>query len=344
MPGMDRAASQPIAEFHDVDAERFRRDIATRYRPAVLRGVVKDWPAVRLGRESPEAIAGYLNGLDSGKTVDTLLMPAQAAGRIFYNDDMSGFNYAHERQRLTKVNELLLRYAKFSNKPSIAVQSALIAECLPGFLKEHRLSLLDESVQPRIWLGNKVVTPAHFDESNNIACVVAGRRRFTLLPPEQIANLYIGPLDYAPTGTPISLVDFARPDLERFPRFPEALAAAQVAELEAGDAIYMPSLWWHHVESLERYNILVNYWWTGEVGANARSDTALDVLLHAIVNLKHLPPGHREAWRSIFDHYVFRATDDLAAHIPPHRRSILGKISMEMARQVKAFLVKQLQK
>jgi len=117
-------------------------------------------------------------------------------------------------------------------------------------------------VQPRLWLGNEVVTPAHFDESHNLACVVSGRRRFTLLPPEQVGNLYIGPLDFAPTPTPISLVSFRAPDFARFPRFHDALAAAQVAELEPGDALYIPSLWWHHVESIGLLNTMVNYWWS----------------------------------------------------------------------------------
>lgn len=58
-------------------------------------------------------------------------------------------------------------------------QSALIADCLPRFAAENALSLLHESIRPRIWLGTQVVTPAHFDESANVACVVAGRRRFT---------------------------------------------------------------------------------------------------------------------------------------------------------------------
>ena len=34
------------------------------------------------------------------------------------------------------------------------------------------------------------------------------------------------------------------------------------AELQPGDAIFIPSLWWHQVESLSAVNGLVNYWWT----------------------------------------------------------------------------------
>jgi hypothetical protein len=51
---------------------------------------------------------------------------------------------------------------------------------------------------------------------------------------QQVANLYIGPLDFAPTPTPISMVDFQQPDLQRHPRFPLAMQAAQVTSAAAG--------------------------------------------------------------------------------------------------------------
>ncbi|HEX4782431.1 MAG TPA: cupin-like domain-containing protein, partial [Usitatibacter sp.] len=230
----------------------------------------------------------------------------------------------------------------FENGAALAVQSAPIPECLPGFAAENPMPLLDPSVAPRIWLGNGVITPAHFDESSNIACVVAGRRRFTLFPPEQIANLYIGPLGHAPTGTPISLVSFAEPDFQRFPRFREALAHAHVAELSPGDAIYIPPLWWHHVESLERVNMLVNYWWKGAAARPAPSGSALDVLLHGILDLRAMPPEQRQAWRAVFDFYVFGDPDAASSHIPAAHRGVLGEMSPEYAKSVREFLVKKL--
>src|SRR2546427_2950517 len=333
-----------IPEYRGVDATTFRNEIVPRYRPAVLRGLIEQWPAVQHARTSLQSIGRYLSEFDNGAAVDLIIMPPQVHGRLFYSDDMRGFNFSRSKASIGEVSDKLLRYAKFENRPSLAVQSAPIADCLPGFSNENRLSILEDSVPPRIWLGAAVTTPAHFDESNNVACVVSGTRRFTLFPPEQIANLYIGPLGHAPTGTPISLVSLAEPDFERFPRFREALASALVAELEPGDAIYIPTLWWHHVQSLAKYNVLVNYWWKGEVGAAEGADTALNCLLYCLLTLKHLPPEHRRVWKTIFDHYVFSATPASVEHIPLYVRGILGEISPELAKQVKAFLVSQLQR
>jgi hypothetical protein len=332
----------PIPERHGADRETFRREIVQRYEPAVLRGVVAEWPAVRQARASANELCDYLASLDRGGPVDVLRTPPSAKGRIFYNDTLTGFNYTRERVTITQVIERIAKYAGMQNPPAVAAQSALLADCLPDFPAAHPLSLLHPSVKPRIWLGSQVVTPAHFDESSNVACVVAGRRRFTLLPPEQVSNLYVGPLDFAPTGTPISLVSFREPDFARFPRFRDALEHALVAELEPGDAIYIPPLWWHHVESLEPLNMLVNYWWKGSAEAPSDTASALDCLYHCLLNFKHLTPEQREAWGALFEHYVFDTSGVAAAHIPETRRGVLGTISAGRAKDIRAFLVERL--
>ena len=333
---------KPIREWQGVSRETFRAEIATRYEPAVLRGVVADWPAVRHAKASAAELAQYLVSLDRGGEVDVLRLPPSARGRIFYNEALTGFNYTRERSTITQVLERISKYSAMQRPPSVAAQSALAADCLPEFPAAHPLPLLHASVRPRIWLGSQAVTPAHFDESSNVACVVAGRRRFTLLPPGQVANLYVGPLDFAPTGTPISLVSFREPDFARFPRFREALEAALVAELGPGDAIYIPSLWWHHVESLEPLNMLVNYWWHGRPEAPGEAASALDCLYHCLLDFKHLTPEQRAAWGELFAHYVFDTKGVAAAHIPEARRGVLGPISPGRANEIRAFLVEKL--
>jgi len=244
-----------------MDAVRFQQEIVARQMPVVLRGLVREWPAVRASQQGPEALCDYLMQFDQGGACDAVMMPPEAHGRLFYAPDMQAFNFVRSKRTVSQVIEQVARYSQFESAPSVAMQSALLEECLPGFAVANPQPVLDAAVKPRLWLGNEVVTPAHFDESHNLACVVSGRRRFTLFPPDQAANLYIGPLDFAPTPTPISLVDFRAPDFQRFPRFLEAMRHAIVIELEPGDALCLPSFWWHHVESIGVLNVMVNYWW-----------------------------------------------------------------------------------
>jgi hypothetical protein len=337
MPG-----AAPIREFHGLSDAAVRDEVLPSWRPAVLRGQVAAWPSVALARRSPSALVDYLRRLDNGAPVDAIMTPPEAAGRIFYAEDLNGFNFVRNRLPLTAVAEQVLRYGAAAGAPAAAVQSAPVSGCLPGFAAENVLGVVDPAVQPRIWLGNAITTPTHLDEWHNIGCVVSGRRRFTLFPPEQIANLYIGPLDYAPTGAPMSLVKVHAPDFVRYPRFRAALAAAHEAELGPGDAIYIPPLWWHHVESLEPFNLLVNYWWHVLGGTAVGALSGFDGLLVSILNLRTLPLEARAAWRALFEHYVFGDQEQVTGHIPPHRHGLLGQLSPADAQRLREQVAQRL--
>lgn len=317
-------------------------DLVDRTMPLVMRGLVAKWPLVQAARRSETDFAVMLAGFDNGKPVDVLLMEPDQHGVIGYSPSMDGFNYDHHRISITQGLQRLAAYSREGGAvPGLAMQSAPVAGCLPGFLREHGLPFLADTIQPRIWIGNRVTTPTHFDESHNIACVVCGRRRFTLFPPEQVGNLYIGPLDFAPTGAAMSM---ARPDQANDPRYPrmkKAMRHAQVAELEPGDALYLPPLWWHHVVSLEDLNALVNYWWKPVAGGGAPVGAALPALLHCILTIRSLPETQRAAWRTMLEHYVF-GEDDPAGHIPEARRGVLGPLTPETAEVLRGMIRKYL--
>ncbi|HLJ38710.1 MAG TPA: cupin-like domain-containing protein [Steroidobacteraceae bacterium] len=332
--------SAPIREVDTRDGARVR-EVLEGAEPVVLRGLVAAWPAVAAARGSADGLLGYLRRFDSGAPVDAIMTPPEFAGRIFYRDGLEGFNFVRNRLPLTAVAEQALRYGGHAQAPAVAVQSAPVDECLPGFAQANPLPAADISARPRIWLGNAVTTPTHLDEWFNIGCVVAGRRRFTLFPPEQISNLYVGPLDYAPTGAPMSLVQLHAPDFVRFPKFTEALAASCSAELSAGDALFIPPLWWHNVESLETLNVLINYWWHAS-GAPLGSDSGYDSLKHAILNIRPLPAGARAAWRALFEHYVFGEPQETISHIPPHRRGLLGELTPADAARLREQIAQRL--
>ncbi len=319
-----------------VDLKTFREQIEPANQPAVLRGLVNHWPAVRAARVSPLALADYLRGFDAGKPVAVLEGPPSIRGHFFYREDMRGLNFERKPATIGATLERLLAQLDDPNPAAIYIESTPTAEHLPPFADANPMPLLPPIVIPRIWVGNTLTVQTHFDLSSNIACVVGGRRRFTLFPPDQIANLYVGPIEFNISGPPISMVTLRNPDLARFPRFAEAQRHALTAELEPGDALYIPYAWWHQVESLAPFNVLVNYWWNEA----RQAGSPYDAMLHAVLALRDLPPAQRAVWRAMFDHYVFTAGDEALSHLPREQRGIMGPPSPTRLQAIRAILAR----
>jgi hypothetical protein len=328
-----------VREWRDFDLATFKNHILPRNEPAVLKGLLKNWPAVQAGLNSNQALCDYIKKFDAGRLVETLFGDPSIQGRFFYNNDLSSVNFLRRSQKITATLENLLLHVNDKDPPAIFIQSASTLEYLPKFSEENAIDLADPSAIPRIWVGNSITVTTHYDISDNIACVVGGRRRFTLFPPDQIRNLYVGPIHFTLAGQPVSMVSLEEPDLIRYPRFEQALATAQVAELEPGDAIFIPYFWWHHVKSLETFNVLVNYWWDR---ATLKFGSPYDCLLHGFLTLRHLPANQRAAWRAVFDHYVFQTDVDAVDHLPPERRGALAEMTPELAAHIKSALLKRL--
>jgi hypothetical protein len=306
--------------------------------PAILKGVISDWPAVQLGRQSDEALVDYLKAHDNGEKVGVYVGTPEIRGNFFYGADTRSENFRHGPTPIPMALDRLLQERANANPWSVYVQSALIAKHMPSFAVENRLDLLP-GVEPRIWIGNQAVTRAHYDLNYNIACVVAGRRCFYLFPPEQLVNLYPGPFDRTIGGVPVSMVDAESPDLERYPRFAEAQKTMLTAELEAGDALYIPYGWWHQVHSLSRFNVLVNYWWDEAATIAA----PYDALFHAILAIRDMPEDHQALWNSLFDYYVFTGGADPLAHLKAGDKGSLGPLTPGLIRRIKASLRKSLE-
>jgi len=337
---MDWDKLHPIAQYSGVDRTQFRDDIRPLGQPAVLREVAAEWPAVRAARDSDEELISYLRRFRGDRPVAAIVGAPEIDGRFFYTDDFRSLNFQRGMSAFDSFLDRLQRDREDPHPYAIAVQSEEVAALLPGFEKENRTDLVDAHVVPRAWVGNRIRVAPHYDLMENIGIVVAGRRRFTLFPPDQLDNLYVGPFELTPAGTPVSLVDTHNPDLERFPRFAEALEKAQVAELQPGDAIYIPFHWWHGVDSLEPVNLFINYWWND---ARAGAGNPYDALLHALYAIKVLPADQRSVWRMVFDHYVFALDRDPVEHLPQHARGLLGEPTREQLERMRATLRQLLQ-
>lgn len=92
-----------------------------------------------------------------------------------------------------------------------------------------------------------IVAENHFDLNRNSIVVLSGSRRYLLAHPNQCPNMCL--YDQHHPSARHSQVDWSNPNMEQFPDFYEALGNEVV--LQAGDVLYLPNLWFHHIVSLE---------------------------------------------------------------------------------------------
>lgn len=328
-----------VPEWHDVSLTQFQTDILSNNKPAVLRGLVSDWPLVEAGRAGKAATANYLKSMDAGQTVYTIVGAPGINGAFSYGPQCQGVNFERRQANLSNTLDQLLALAEEPEPHAIAVQAAPVNTVLPTFSAHHSMPLLEASVAPTMWLGNRAMVAPHYDVNFNLAAVVSGRRTFTLFPPNQVANLYVGPMLDSPGGVPTSLVDLRSPDLEQFPLFEKALETALVATLNPGDAIYIPTPWWHGVESLDSLNVLINYWWGGLTQHGVSPNNSL---MHSMLSIAELDQHQRQAWRHLFDYFVFHSSGDPADHLPNEVVDVVANLSAEQRQRVFAFLKSRL--
>jgi len=319
-------------------------EILAEQRPTIFRGMARGWPLVRAGLTSPRAAMDHLLAHDRGELFVGYTGAPEIKGRFGYDEGVARLNFQTERVPLRAFLDRVEQQLDAPVGPSFYIGSSDIDAYLPGLRAENDLgldwaALGDETPLASIWIGNRTVAAAHYDMSNNIAVCAVGRRRFTLFPPGQVDNLYPGPLDLTPGGQAVSMVDFDALDFGRFPRFRQALAAAQVANLEPGDVLVYPALWWHQVETLDPFNVLVNYWWNAAPGF---MDTPMNTLLHGLLSLRDRPDFEKQAWKKLFDYYVFGPADRAGAHLPEAARGDLAPMDDRKARRLRAYLLNRL--
>lgn len=312
--------------------------------PLILKNVFIKQELVVAGKSSPQAAIEHVKKYYSGRPLVTFLSPSEHKGRFFYNTDMTGMNFQSQELSLDEFFKKALPKESRTKGFGCYAGSTDLPTFFPNMIENDGLALPDkvfETYKPlsSIWMGNRTTAAIHYDMSNNVAACMVGRRRFTLFPPDQIANLYPGPIFPTPAGQVVSMVDLNAPNFELYPKFEQALEYAQVAELEPGDMLVYPAMWWHQVEALDDFNILINYWWNE---AQPFMDSPMNSVLYSMLALRDRPGSEKQAWKNIFDYYVFGDSDHPREHLPENIHGPLGIMDMDRARRLRMHLLTKL--
>ena len=107
------------------------------------------------------------------------------------------------------------------------------------------------------WIGQPgVIAHCHYDGYHNFYAQLYGRKRFTLFSPSSYAGLYPYPfLHPSHAQAQVNLSNYE--DVKLFPLV-KTLESFE-ALLYPGDLLYIPPLWFHHVEAID-VSISVNVW------------------------------------------------------------------------------------
>jgi ribosomal protein L16 Arg81 hydroxylase len=202
----------------------------------VLTGLARGWPAT--SRWTPE----YLRDRCGAELVE-VMAGREADERFEVNSE------SHKRQvRFSEYVDTVLEAGQSNDTYLVANNHFLDSACGADLLRDLRPLpdlLADEHVAGTtfMWFGpGGTVTPLHHDTMNVLLVQVHGHKRVTLVPSTQLPLVYNEESVY-------SAVDLEAPDEERHPLFGRTDRIG--ITLDAGDALFIPVGWWHHVRALD---------------------------------------------------------------------------------------------
>jgi hypothetical protein len=261
-------APDAVLRLHKPTAEEFDARVVRAGVPAVLTGCLE---ACRLlddlrAAADPVAQVRMLAGLIGRRKVHYTTIPPEQGGQLGYGDDgATNFSFSTGKRKVpfqTFADVLSQTLAADGRRGNVYMQSVPTGRFPELAPRLPALPYLRDGAQgySQLWIGSGGhVVNLHFDPAHNLVALLAGRKRFTIVRPDNMSNLYPAPLDARLGDTVGSRVKLLDPDFDRFPRAAGELAKRQTVELEPGDLFYLPPMWWHHVESFG-LNVMVNTW------------------------------------------------------------------------------------
>jgi cupin-like protein len=217
--------------------------------PVLIMDGLSDWPAISrwspktLGDLAPDALVDLMVTMNGSFRFNPDYSPVDPSNQLFVR------NQPFKRA----VQEIV------SKEPSTTkyyITQASIPRRIPALLSDIKCWWPVETSALNLWFGSSgVITTLHFDKSPNLFAQIHGTKRFTLFHPDQSKYLYPYPGD---SDAPhLSFVDVEKPDFTKYPDY--SMAVPESFDIQPGQMMFLPPLWWHHVESVTM-SISVNQW------------------------------------------------------------------------------------
>lgn len=272
-----------VPELYEIPTSiEFVRDYVAKNLPVVIREATLDhWPAITkwnskhfrtlMGQKDVTVAItpnGYADGLAEKDGDEYFVMPLER--QMAMNDFLDTLDNHHP----------LVHYIQKQNSNFTDDFSELCSDIDISLLGFSAEAFNKQPDAVNFWMGDeRAITSMHKDPYENIYCVVSGYKDFILIPPVDLqwvprakypSALYklnhqnevvIDPIvddDKEPISVEWVSIDPLKPDLDKYPDY--AKASVFEVRVNAGDILYLPSLWYHHVRQSHKC-IAVNFWY-----------------------------------------------------------------------------------
>ena len=229
---MGKFRTTAIARVKNISKEDFVANFYKPQKPVLIAGLAKNWPAYEkwnLGyiqdRAGDQVVPLYDSEPTKGK--QNSAVPAT---------EMKLYDYLE----LLKTEPTDLRIFFYN-----------ILDKMPELLEDFEFPDIGLKFFKRLpamffgGAGSQVLAHYDMDLADLLHCHFHGTKKVTLFSPEQSKYLYRVPFSVHNLET----IDMADPDFEKYPALKNV--TAQSATLQHGDALYMPSRYWHFIQYLE---------------------------------------------------------------------------------------------
>lgn len=245
----------------NISKDEFVANYVANNKPAIIRGFASEWQAVKTW--DLNAMLEHFGGLN--------VLCSQSASHK--HPDLN--NACHNRHipKPIKMSDYLQSCASSSAQDASKLAlNRLIFDSGEGCNYRHHIQLSKvnrDFIQPELidksnfeigvlWVqAQSTQSWVHTDAFENLFVQVRGKKRFVLFAPEDARYMY----NTRKFGAYCE-VDVFSPDLVKHPLYEKA-TAIEVC-LDAGDLLYLPAFWFHAVESIDFFNISMNWWYRPE--------------------------------------------------------------------------------
>jgi len=241
-----------VGRIEEPSPQAFHKGYVQANRPVIVQGVMDHWRALS-GWSWPH-LAAFLG---------------EHAGEVIVSANGLYPDYVSQPSPMTKVAmtfaELVERMfpEAGAERPPILAPGETYYIYGKSYLFEAFPELLEDVAPPAClgstpvsttstWISSEgCVTPLHYDLPNTLLCQVRGAKQVWLFDPSHYDRLYLRGARFPGFDNfeRQSQVDIHHPDLAAFPEFRNAVALT--VTLRQGEALFIPSNWFHEVESLE---------------------------------------------------------------------------------------------